>query len=807
MTGRICFGRLFATAWAVAFASVHAAQAATLIKSDTPTMNAAADWGGAAPTIDDVGTFGSAVSAANDAGMRLGGNVSIGGLVFDGSLAGPVNIGSAGGYTLTLGAGGIDLSAATQAVAIHSAIVWSAGPVIGINTGGYLTLGSSLDGASGSITGSGVLTVNQAANTVFDGSVQDAASLARAGGETQTLKLTSASGTTGTVAVIGGNLTYKERGNINDLGGGLAFTNSGSLLNAGRIIIRNSTLTIDNTGTTNMANRINDVSPITLDNGTIRFKGQAASNSTESLGAVTVSGYAALNVISGNNQTYQAALTLGRLVRNSGAMIQFDRAGALGGSGNVPHIFLADSNDLTFVNGTLVGMVSYDDNDKYYPVSYVSGLGFGRKGQTGFPNNYYNGSLGFADKNTLTNAAATTDFITNASQEVMPGGQTVNSFGIQGGGRTDNFNGVAPVTFKAPEDTLVIASGWLAAWFGRNVIGSPTMRGAITSGHGELFLFGGYLSALGNTDNRDWIHSVIKDRDMEHAVKFVINCARGIYLTANNAYTGGTVINGILARENGNRAPSMVYLNGDAGAIVIPNAAVPGEGLSLNNGKVTMVTNPGQIGSGNVVTLSGGSELTLTGNNTLSSLVFCSNGGTDTPTVTPGGALTVTGDIVSVPENVAVIPTIGAGALDLNGDPAHTISVAVLPAAPLQAGLRIAAVIQNGGLRKTGAGVLELTGTNTYRGATTVDAGTLALATKCLNDGADVRLARGAKLRLDFSGTDAIRSLYFGDVIQEGGTYGASGSGANHVNDAFFSGGGTLTVLVGPKTGVLLFVR
>ncbi len=99
-----------------------------------------------------------------------------------------------------------------------------------------------------------------------------------------------------------------------------------------------------------------------------------------------------------------------------------------------------------------------------------------------------------------------------------------------------------------------------------------------------------------------------------------------------------------------------------------------------------------------------------------------------------------------------------------------------------------------GGLTKNGTGTLTLTGANTYTGNTTVNAGTLSLATPCLEDGADVILAAsGAILNLNTGVGDTIRAFIIGGVAQAIGEWGAIGSGAIYESE-FITGSGRLLV-------------
>lgn len=80
-----------------------------------------------------------------------------------------------------------------------------------------------------------------------------------------------------------------------------------------------------------------------------------------------------------------------------------------------------------------------------------------------------------------------------------------------------------------------------------------------------------------------------------------------------------------------------------------------------------------------------------------------------------------------------------------------------------------------GGLTKLGSGMLALTGTNTYSGATIVSNGTLRLSSPvCLATNTIVTIASGAQLNLDFIGTNVVQSLRIGDTLRVRGVYNAT---------------------------------
>jgi autotransporter-associated beta strand protein len=156
-----------------------------------------------------------------------------------------------------------------------------------------------------------------------------------------------------------------------------------------------------------------------------------------------------------------------------------------------------------------------------------------------------------------------------------------------------------------------------------------------------------------------------------------------------------------------------------------------------------------------------------------------------------GGARTVANNFSFVNDAANTLTS----SLLVQGSQDLTLSGAISSAGALGGG---------GGITKSGAATLSLSGPNTYAGDTRILTGTLAInvtspATPWLADGADVYLTTGSTLALNFpsaGATDTIRSLYIDNVLQAAGTWGAPGSGAAHTT-GLISGIGWLGTTVG----------
>jgi autotransporter-associated beta strand protein len=109
-----------------------------------------------------------------------------------------------------------------------------------------------------------------------------------------------------------------------------------------------------------------------------------------------------------------------------------------------------------------------------------------------------------------------------------------------------------------------------------------------------------------------------------------------------------------------------------------------------------------------------------------------------------------------------------------------------------------------GHIAKEGSGTQVLSGTLSYSGDTTVKGGTLTLKQiNTSNESSTVTIAAGAKLGLDFEGSDTVDKLFLGTpaVQISPGTYSAS----HPTYGSYFENGGSLIVTNGPEAPVAGF--
>lgn len=254
--------------------------------------------------------------------------------------------------------------------------------------------------------------------------------------------------------------------------------------------------------------------------------------------------------------------------------------------------------------------------------------------------------------------------------------------------------------------------------------------------------------------------------------------------TQANTYSGTTTVNaGIL---NLSKTAGVTAV---AGALIVDISMIEGVGA-------VRLTTGNQIADASTVTVNAGGSLTLVGAiaDTIASLdvvggtvslasgsltvgALAMTGGTITSS---SGFLILNGDVtVNTSSDTATI----SGKVNLNGS-TRTFNVADGGAAT---DLLVSAVMSNGGLTKTGAGVMQITGNNSYTGLTTVDGGTLS----------GIGRISGA-VQVNSGGALATGGTIVGHLtVASGGVFDPGGSSAASVTlqaGATFDAGSTLII-------------
>jgi autotransporter-associated beta strand protein len=311
--------------------------------------------------------------------------------------------------------------------------------------------------------------------------------------------------------------------------------------------------------------------------------------------------------------------------------------------------------------------------------------------------------------------------------------------------------------------------------------------------------------------------------------------------TSNSARTSGSVQMQGKITGNGNITIENVSNNPAAAQVAFTNQGAFGGNTTIAKGAVTFTR--GDIfapSPGNIVTIGspGKGAATLVGvggglGNMENNFVAAAGS---------GGTL-VFGANSSNSGNINIKSSAPTSAIRLDGDLSFSNTAA--NGSILVIGDPITGV---GKLTKIGAGPMRVTNTNPYQGGTIIDGGSLAVgnadainngfgfypatagtlgtgnvtvntaatflefesgvvnaiadtATVSLFGGGNAGIADNGYMLLDSGVNETVGSLLLNGVLQPGGTYGSSASGAMFPNDEYFSGTGVLTVAATPEPG------
>ena len=589
--------------------------------------------------------------------------------------------------------------------------------------------------------------------------------------------------------------------------GSIVLSGAGAMPNSAITVGNNATLTLDNSSTS-VINRISDSAAFTMNGGTFNFIGNTSSTALETAGALTLSsGHNTVTVTPGaGGPTTMIFASLSRtagataLFRgtnfgyNPGANVStlmFNTAPTLTGGGGS-----ANSSTISIIKGVFGDGVSGTGSDM---VTYNIGNSNGIRllNGAGFSGEYVDTLTTNANvklsANTPASTASINSLILNGFDITNPGSAatlTLASASLSGNilmNSADSIDG-ANTTLGITTNELPIlatASGSISAVIGTAVAGSLTLSGPGTVTLSAASAYTGTTSINGttlfagasNVLSTGGLTIVGGTYDIGN-----FNESLGAVILQNGTITGGS---GVLTST-----ASYSFREGTVSAIIAGSVAVTRIATSAAADSVVTMTR----------------DNTYTGATTITSGILRlggAGGGTNTPLGTTGGATTVaniaaldlngytlgTAEAISIAGlgyglgstvangnsnmgaimNTSSTPASYSGAITLtaaariNADAgALTISSAISGAFGLTIGgfsdSTFSGVIGTGTgtITKDGIGVLTLSNSNTYTGATTISVGTVKLGaaggatnTPLGTTGAGTTVSTGARLDLN----------------------------------------------------------
>ena len=468
--------------------------------------------------------------------------------------------------------------------------------------------------------------------------------------------------------VLTGVSTYTGKTTIK--GGTISLRDEGQLQNTSELDISNGNLTIDNSGATTTGSfslaRLPGNIAASLFGGSFVFQGGGTGDYLATLltsvlrlkgGANTVSA----NAGAGGTSTF----TLGSLVRDDVlSTVNFTGSGLGNTSGFISKISFNPASEPVLTNN-IIGPWAIVNGGDY--ASYNSGTN-----SIGGLSNTGGGFVGYSG---VLNTGVPANNVSLGSN-VTVGSVNVNVF---------RSTGTAVVTQTAGT-TLTLGNGVSGGFLANSTltIGSTVNEGNLTSAGSQLFA---YINSNSTVNS-----SII---DGAGALTLVKSGGSALTLTGANAYTGGTVVaQGTLTLSNTTANPATA------------NVPIPGN-LTIMNGSVVGMSQPGQLRDSAVVTIDGAGTLNFNTTNTINSVVFNNRGGNANPVVNASNVLTLSSatPITAANQSLSTTPVVAGTSLVLS-NAAPTISTTGDAATHL---LITAPIHQAGGvIAKSGDGLLAL---------------------------------------------------------------------------------------------------
>jgi MYXO-CTERM domain-containing protein len=721
--------------------------------SDTDWSNAA-NWAGTAPGGGDIALFNANSAYPNQPNLTVAS--PIGGLWYTGgaalSISGSPPL-TVNGATISGNAStGIELDAGAGSLAIEAPLYLASGQTWLNNSSNLVTVSANVDNGgnllnvagngnvsvSGNISDSGGLTMNGAGMLILSGNNSYT-------GDTKVNSgmLVAASPVFGTGAMAG-NLYVNNGGtvvvNAHDALFGSAFQSGTATINAGGVLT--------------IGTAVCDVGPVVLTGGTLAGTGDPNWGSWWLNNTVTATG-GAVSTISAVGMTLPQTQTF-----------FVDSGSTLNVTGNiVPTLGASNTGGITLTGSGMMILAGYNS---YTGDTIINGgtLVLATKWSTlGASNLTINGggSVYVAQQDGLWAGAANTKTLTVAAGGLLTIGPQPNDLGpvvLTGGTLAGNgdpgygsywFNGMVSATGSAVSTLSSL---------GMTLVGTQTFF--VDSGS-TLNVTGSFVPTDANNTGG------------------IVKTGSGTMILANaNGYVGGTLLqSGVLqvASTNGVGVSSgTVTVNGGTLDLESQYGSLGGN-LNINSGGTVYVGQyDGLYSQGNLqtVTIGAGGLLTVYANPTTSRIATCDLGSL----VLTGGTLDGAGDqnwgswwlFGGVSATGSAVSTMSA--LGMTMSQTQTFFVDSGSTLNVTGNISVTAGNNQGGIIKTGLGMMVLSGSNNYTGGTTVNDGTLVVQTPdSLLDASNLSVGDPMLLQ-HFGGAQAAASQpgFGGSAVPEPGT-------------------------------------
>ncbi|MEO7101229.1 MAG: autotransporter-associated beta strand repeat-containing protein [Luteolibacter sp.] len=678
------------------------------------------------------------------------------GTVQNGTISGA--IGGTGGMTINCGSGTGAVLTLNNAASDYAGATSISGAVVNINTGGTL---ANVNTASS--IGKGSAGGSSADLVLNNGTLRYTGAAAQS-----TDRLFSVGTANGTLDASGSNVANP-----------LSFTGTGAMGFNSQTGTRTLTLTGTNTGSNSLALAIGD---------------NTGATSVTKTGAGTWA-LGGANTYSGATTVTTGALSFLNLAAKSASTTVTAAAGTTIGLGVGGAGFFGSADVNSLLAGTLSGftldaasLVGIDTTAGDFTLDSTSLSGTRILAKLGVNTLILSGTNTYAGATQIQNGTLefqTAAAVSSSSALTIGNGGTLSfradadttftPASVTGSAGTSTI-AVNQITGAGAGKTLTLANSYTAGASGSSL--------TVSSASGDTLLLSSQLnmfiaSAPNTTINLNGanltLNAGVNFNGATNGPLLIVNANSNTLLINGNYTTGGNRWAGI-AVNNG----TVTMANGQTGGSSTNNgvyAVLTGGTLNLNNANAI-----GGAGAGNTFTITGGTvdntsgaAKTLTRNPVLTfngNFAFSTSGGTSANDLSLG---TNTVSLGAAAGTTRTITTNGSATLTVGG------------------------IISNGttanGLTKAGTGVLSLTGANTYTGDTIVNAGVLAVNGNAIANTNKLVINGG---KVSPTGTEVVDTLYFGATQQAPGTWGATGSGATHIDNTHFTGAGVVSVANGP---------